>query len=810
MRRLDYVSRAVWSAVTLRRPRGARVHPLFDADWYSAAYPDVPAGRFDPWRHYRHHGAREGRKPNEWFDVRQYLEFNADVPRDPLAALDHYLLDGALEGRDPGPEFLSLWYLHENPDVAAAGMNPLLHYLRVGRQEGRKRKPDRLLEAPAAPLVSVIMTTFDSEDHVGEAIDSLLAQSLGDFELIVVDDASQDETVRVVGEYARSDERIRPFASLRNHGTYWCKNFGLLKAKGEFVTFQDSDDRSEPERLARQVDALRQHAEAQMASVDYVRVDEAGHVHLNRGLAQRRALVALMIRRENVISRIGFFDAVRTSADQEYLDRFLAVFGAQALVDLGAPLYKALVREDSLTGGQGGNAVKLEAGSLGENDLSFLSPERQAYVRGYREWHRAMAAGGEQLRLEFPSRTRPFPVPAALEAGTRTALDATAMPGRGHRAEWTVVGCHEDDAVHGTVDHEVVILSDFCFPGGTSHANAAEIEALAQAGHVAALCQVDSSVLKGTQPLHPKIQALTRDGRATWLQPGDQVECRLLLVRHPSVIVQLDRLRARIEADRVIVIVNQVPVDRDGTRHYDVLECQSSMKQTFGTIGTWYPISPTVRDALSAAGIEGVAPDDWHEVIDVTAWATHRSALLTDRRPVIGRHSRPSPGKWPADASTMRMVYPTDGSMIVKVLGGADPAVKILGELPESWVVHEFGQRQPREFLQELDFFVYFHHPDLIEAFGRTVLEALASGLPVILPRHFEPTFGEAAIYADPHEVQGIIRRLWADREAYERQSTKGIEYVRREFSYATHVERVSRLLAPVDVGGDATVPVMS
>ena len=95
IRRLDALSRAFRSVITLRRPRGVRVHPLFDASWYDKAYPDVAAGRLDSWRHYRRHGAREGRRPNEWFDVRWYLEGNPDVPRDPMAALDHYLLDGA-------------------------------------------------------------------------------------------------------------------------------------------------------------------------------------------------------------------------------------------------------------------------------------------------------------------------------------------------------------------------------------------------------------------------------------------------------------------------------------------------------------------------------------------------------------------------------------------------------------------------------------------------------------------------------------------------------------------------------------------
>ncbi len=71
-------------------------------------------------------------------------------------------------------------------------------------------------------------------------------------------------------------------------------------------------------------------------------------------------------------------------------------------------------------------------------------------------------------------------------------------------------------------------------------------------------------------------------------------------------------------------------------------------------------------------------------------------------------------------------------------------------------------------FLAELDFFVYYHHPAWVEAFGRNILEALASGLPAILPPHFRPLFGDAAFYAEPAEVPSVLGRLYSSRAAYE------------------------------------------
>ena len=152
--------------------------------------------------------------------------------------------------------------------------------------------------------------------------------------------------------------------------------------------------------------------------------------------------------------------------------------------------------------------------------------------------------------------------------------------------------------------------------------------------------------------------------------------------------------------------------------------------------------------------------DDWVNIIDVDAWHTDRPWWQSDR-PVIGRHSRPSPQKWPTDPKIIEAVYPVDGSAIVRILGGADPVRDVLGYVPESWQVMPFGAVDPREFLAQLDFFVYYHHPAWVEAFGRNILEAMASGLPAILPPHFRRLFGDSAIYAEPAEVPSVVSRLY-------------------------------------------------
>jgi hypothetical protein len=92
------------------------------------------------------------------------------------------------------------------------------------------------------PLVSVLMTAFNREAFLPASIESVLAQSLGDFELIITDDRSTDGTLAIAHEYARRDPRIRVYLNDRNIGDYANRNHTASLAAGEFLKFHDSDD----------------------------------------------------------------------------------------------------------------------------------------------------------------------------------------------------------------------------------------------------------------------------------------------------------------------------------------------------------------------------------------------------------------------------------------------------------------------------------------------------------------------------------------------------------------------------------------
>jgi len=108
-----------------------------------------------------------------------------------------------------------------------------------------------------APRVTVVIPVYNREAYVATALDSVLAQSFADFELLVVDDGSTDNSRAIVG--AHDDQRIRLVSNDRNRGIAATRNRAVGLARGDYLAFLDSDDIACPDRLARQVDFLDGH-----------------------------------------------------------------------------------------------------------------------------------------------------------------------------------------------------------------------------------------------------------------------------------------------------------------------------------------------------------------------------------------------------------------------------------------------------------------------------------------------------------------------------------------------------------------------
>jgi glycosyltransferase involved in cell wall biosynthesis len=128
-------------------------------------------------------------------------------------------------------------------------------------------------DVPRPPRVSVIIPAYNAADCVRRAVDSVLAQSFSDVELLVVDDGSTDATRAVLAGYG---ERLRLLAK-DNGGPAAARNHGLQHARGEYVAFLDADDYWKADKLARQVRLLDARPEIGFCSTATEVVDRAGH-----------------------------------------------------------------------------------------------------------------------------------------------------------------------------------------------------------------------------------------------------------------------------------------------------------------------------------------------------------------------------------------------------------------------------------------------------------------------------------------------------------------------------------------------------
>lgn len=106
------------------------------------------------------------------------------------------------------------------------------------------------------PFVSVVIPTYNRARTIGKAIDSVLAQSFQDLEVIVVDDGSQDDTSEVLSRFGSRIRLIRQ----ENCGVSAARNAGIREARGKWIAFLDSDDEWRPEKLARQMDCLKKYS----------------------------------------------------------------------------------------------------------------------------------------------------------------------------------------------------------------------------------------------------------------------------------------------------------------------------------------------------------------------------------------------------------------------------------------------------------------------------------------------------------------------------------------------------------------------
>lgn len=203
------------------------------------------------------------------------------------------------------------------------------------------------------PKVSVIIGSYNAEKYIEETIRSVLNQTYKDYELIVIDDGSSDNTVKIIEQLLSPPHKL---VAQKNAGEAAARNHGLKIANGEYIAFLDHDDLFHPKKLEKTVDFLDNNSEYGMVYGNYSYIIEpgsnsiwsnwgfirgaykSGDIFIDQFIQNKIHIITTLIRRE-CFNKVGFFDKtmnyasdsdmwIRISADYKigYIDEVFAYY----------------------------------------------------------------------------------------------------------------------------------------------------------------------------------------------------------------------------------------------------------------------------------------------------------------------------------------------------------------------------------------------------------------------------------------------------------------------------------------------------
>lgn len=150
-------------------------------------------------------------------------------------------------------------------------------------------------------FVSIVMPAYNAEKYIGEAIESVLNQTYSNYELIIVDDASKDQTANIVKKLVVKTDNIRFYQNEKNKGVSYTRNFAISKAYGDWIAFLDSDDKWHKEKLEKQIRFLHKEINAKLVFTGSAFINEKNKKY-DYVLTVPEKIVFKELLKQNVIS----------------------------------------------------------------------------------------------------------------------------------------------------------------------------------------------------------------------------------------------------------------------------------------------------------------------------------------------------------------------------------------------------------------------------------------------------------------------------------------------------------------------------
>lgn len=595
---------------------------------------------------------------------------------------------------------------------------------------------------PEGPLVSVVMTSYSPDEKAFEvAAKSILEQSWENLELIIVDDATPGGPPEFLDSMQAADDRIRVIKLPENRGTYYARNVGLRAARGKYVTGQDSDDWSHPERLYRQLRAIERDENASGVVVTAIRGDD-NLFRIVRGVPPERPCeVSLMFPTAVGLSLGGYLES-RKGADSEFRER-LELYSGQAVKHLNEPLY----------------LTRLSTGSLSRSDFrrGWSHPNRRAFSNFMRHWHKT---------------SKPQELVLVKDKSTSEAIPPKFR-----------------SRPFGSREFDYVFVADWRFDNAIVQGALAEITALQSSGKNVGILQL-AGLFPGrahVSQLVPKVQHHINVGDLALVVPDEGAKIDILIVRSAELLQFAPPDGFKGSVGQSFIVADKAASDWDGDSPiYHPEYCEAAVVSLFGTEPVWVAQDPAIHRYLYHFGNSiRVYP----KVIPyVLPSHTYRQAGKTFKHaPVIGRHTNNIEREWPSSSEIADVLWPRDSD--------AEVEVRILGdgrcyqrkyeeaEFPAHWVRFTPGDINQDAFYSGLDYFVFYPDRKNPQEFSYEALIAQSNGCTVLLPPRFGPMHAHHATIAEFYEVPQRIASGGATRLQVDEINKYLEEYKRREIA---------------------------
>ncbi|WP_022871633.1 glycosyltransferase family 2 protein [Yaniella halotolerans] len=685
------------------------------------------------------------------------IRFAEKFEIDELAPLQKELLKLQRIGRSE--EVLDAWLEALNLFYVALDMSEvaLLNDQTVPLLDRLTAKSSRGIDGPK---VSVIMPTYSPGPGIKTALRSLLQQSWKNLEIIVVNDASPEayeETFRAIEVL---DPRIQVIHQTDNAGAYVARNTGLAVATGDFVTTHDDDDWSHPDKIATQVNFMRENPSVVATTSAHIRTTEDlefRRVNIHAKFLQTN--YSSLLFRRSTVSTIGGWDTVNRGGDAEFYTRLIEYFGDDRVVALvDRPLSFSRIWKGSLTSG--------------EMSRGRFAYSRLLYRWAFRQWHwDSKKAGRNAVRM--PGDIRPYPVPTSFEPGQRD----------NHRGFY-----------------DVIYVTDFARQAQYVDYALQDMQALASAGLRVGYMHLQSP--ENIQPSGmPKLLAELQLGeQISQISEVDNAETRLLLVYGPSIGMFADRANSKIVSHRGLVVERKLAT-LSGSEQRSAYYLRTSLQNLDAAFDTEFDVvGATAADQSRlrrSIGRGRVLPDSM-------TWSTHINeypamVVPPSEEPVVGFHSYGNQYRWPSNVAAFKSVFHSE-DFKTRFMGNLDAPIKKFGsEVFRDAEIVDASQTSLADFLADIDFWVYWPHGRLEEDVWEPVLHAMCSGKVVILPKRYSSVYGQAAVYADIEEIADVVARLQRDPVRYTAQAEQGQKFVRAQYTDENFIERVTAILGSGD-----------